>query len=169
MTRGIAGAFSLASKQRSACPRNGGEEEGEDQHVLLLNLTLAPGGLLFAIGTRYSSNSEEVVCFDARTLEVRRRFGRGLFNAPGVLGMAAGGNELFVFDQGSVSIKVFSLAGSLLRSFGLGDCVHPVELHHFDGRLYLMDSDENRENARIIVLTLEGEKPPDYKDDGEEH
>ena len=128
-------------------------EEGEDQHVLLLNLTLAPGGLLFAIGTRYSSNSEEVVCFDARTLEVRCRFGRGMFEQ--AFGMFTCGNALFVGDGCSNAIKVFSLAGSFLRSFHSG-CDSPRHLYHFDGRLYIMDFDSQA--TRIVVLTAEGER-----------
>ena len=68
--------------------------------------------------------------------------------------MAAVDNELFVIDQGSIAIKVFSLAGAHLRSFGLGDCERPEELYHFDGRLYLKDEDEK--GTCIIVLTPEG-------------
>ena len=99
------------------------------------------------------------MCFDARTLELRYRFGREMFSGPdGVYGMAAVGNELFVVDWDSDAIRVFTLAGAYLRSFGHGDCERPRDLHHFDGRLYLTDGDEDGNNSRIIVLTLEGER-----------
>ena len=132
----------------------------EHRYDGLLFLALADGGLLFVLG---GGGDEEVVCFDARTLKVRHRFGRGLYID--VWGMAAGGNELFVLDSGSNAIKVFSLAGSLLRSFGVGACVDARHLHHFDGRLYLLDN--HGHNSRIVVLTPEGERLQVWRPDAD--
>ena len=72
--------------------------------------------------------------------------------------MAAVGNELFVIDTGSKLIKIFSLAGSFLRSFGI-DCraVIPLfknHLQHFDGRLYFF----SKNMKSIVVCTLEGKR-----------
>ena len=137
------------------------EEEVDHRYDVFICLTLAPGGLLFALGI--SSRGDEIVCLNARTLKVRHRFGRGMFNdSLDVVGMAAVGNELFVLDRSSKSIRVFSFVGAYLGDISLGDCRCPVALHHFDGRLYLLDGDKKYpygyKNTRIIVLTLEGER-----------
>ena len=150
------------------------EEEEEHQYFALTLLTLAHGGLLFALGImrvpmgggddgeeeEEEEDEEEIVCFNAQTLKVRHRFGRGMFgDGYRVCGMAAVGNELFVLvGAPNNSIKIFSLFGAHLRSFGLGDCAYPRQLHHFDGRLYLIDHHTNYEDTRIVVLTLEGER-----------
>ena len=120
--------------------------------------TSAPGGLLFTFGRRFDTDgffvSSEIVCFDARTLEARNWFGS--FNHSH--DMVAVGNELFVLFHCSKTIKVFSLAGSFLRSFGI-DCraVIPLfknHLQHFDGRLYFF----SKNMKSIVVCTLEGKR-----------
>ena len=139
------------------------EEEVDHRYDHFMCLTIAPGGLLFALGI---SRGNDIVCLTARTLKVRHRFGRGMFNdSLHAIGMAAVGNELFVLDGSSKSIRVFSFVGSYLGDISLGDCRCPVALHHFDGRLYLMDGDENYKNTRIIVLTLEGKRLQVWKPD----
>lgn len=155
--RGAVRRYDLDSFEMTHEHDAGLAEEAAHRYKPLLYLTLAAGGLLFALGTM--GDDEEIVCFDARTLEVRHRFGRGLCK---VYGMAAVGNELFVLDRSSNAIKIFSLAGAHLRSFGLGGCVFPQDLHHFDGRLYLLDG---AGNGRIIVLTPEGERLQVWKPD----
>jgi hypothetical protein len=135
------------------------------QYEQMFYITLAPGELLFALGRDIigAEENEEMVCFDARTLEVRHRFGRGTFSNPGVYGMVAVGNELFVLDTDTyknlTTIKVFSLAGLLLRSIDIGNCVYPFQLYHFDERLYLMNQVIGDDSERMIIaLTLEGER-----------
>ena len=152
---------------------SGLDEHGEHHYYELGYLTFAPDSVIFAVATFFDGYSQEVVCFDARTLEVRHRFGHAVSVENGgdglPCGMAASDNELFVLideTHANVSaIKVFSLAGSLLRSLSLGRCFNPCELYHFDGRLYLRDYDRIEvddfdyiHKTRIMVLSVEGER-----------
>ena len=135
-------------------------EESEDHRYSEMTFpTLAPGGLLVALG-KHDQLDDEIVCFDARTVEVLRRFGRGRFNTPGqsqVQGMAACGDKLFVSDAGSCTIQVFSLAGGAYLTAIDSGCAKPGRLCHFDARLYL-HADDDDENTFIRVLTPEGER-----------
>ena len=68
--------------------------------------------------------------------------------------------------NGSISIKVFSHAGSFLRCFDLGDtpaCADTPDLCcHYDGRLYLCYI-----NSCIVVLTVEGERLQVWRPDAD--
>ena len=119
---------------------------------------------------------DEVLAFDASTLELRLRFGGGKFKRE-AYGMAVVGEELYVGDRTAWSLHVFSLAGEHLREL-FGEWREPNQLLHVDGRLYLteqlreIDEDEVWEQEddedewpyarreagrRIFVLTPEGQ------------
>ena len=139
------------------------------------SLVLAPGNLLFSVCFEHSDAQDEVVCFDASTLEVRKRFGRGHFT-DGARGMAVVGSELFITNVGAHRIDVFSFSGEFLRSIR-GDFRAPTVVQHVNGRLYVierrgdtadLDEDdglsEEQKTAfrkvlgrRIFVTTLAGE------------
>ena len=141
-------------------------------------------GLLFGIASSTADYDDgqqidEIVAFDAHTLEFRCRFGKDVF-AKSVDAMAVVGEELYVAERQRGCLQVFSLAGEHLRTIARGDWRQPGNLLHFDGRLYLVECDgddedhgddveeqnkaekdwsEDRKAAgmRIFVLNLQGE------------
>ena len=157
------------------------EEEGRYGGFLSLTLATA-AGLLFAIGypDDYDNGEvDEIVAFDAITLEVRNRFGKSVI-AKEALAMAVVGDELYVAEKQRGCLHVFSLAGEHLRTIPRGDWRQPSQLLHYDGRLYLCEhpgdeedhegdeeekskanedwSEERRPaGKRIFVLTPQGE------------
>ena len=154
----------------------------EEQYRTFFYLTTAPDGVLFALGSYgYDDDGEqdeEIVAFDATTLTVRKRFGRGLWGAWGTGGMAIVGDELYVSDSSSRCIRVFSMSGEHLRVIG-GDWRQPERLLFVRDRLYLFEEEEPEDEEpedetaeekkdrleagkRIFVLTPQGETLQKY-------
>ena len=144
------------------------EEEGG-----IFRPCLGPNGMLYAImfpSDYEDGGQDEVLAFDAGTLELRLRFGGDKFKGE-TYGMALVGEELYVGDRTAWSVHVFSLAGEHLREL-FGDWREPKYLLHVNGRLYLSEQDDEideeaeygewsqeRKEAgrRVFVLTLEGQ------------
>ena len=98
---------------------------------------------LTAIDEVWSASS-----FDALTLEVRNRFGRGRY-----YGMTVVGSEMFFGNQVQYTIDVFYLAGgAYLRSIR-GDFRAPKKLLHHDGSMYIGEEapDEVSDHFPVLV------------------
>ena len=135
---------------------------------------LAPGGLLFCVISKkgVETDLDEIIALDAQTMQLRHRFGLGLFNSPQMLVVL--GDELYVCDTGNHCLQVFSLAGEHRRSV-TGEWRSPQLLYFAKDRLYLIerkpedeeeDSDEDDDalesinplqGRRILVLSLQGD------------
>ena len=127
---------------------------------------LAPGGPLFCV--RYDEEEDEqqdeIIALDAKSLQLRYRFGKSLLN--GASGLAVVGDELFVCDTKNDRLQVFSLAGEHHRSI-TGEWKRPVGLCFVKDRLYLVEScvayeygpydDGQACGRRICVLSLQGD------------
>ena len=139
-------------------------------------------GLLFVVGcpVEYGNGEvDEIIALDAHTLQVRRRFGYGVFSGE-VYGIAPVDDELYVAERRNGCLQVFNMAGDHLRTVARGDWRQPQQLLHVDGRLYLLEhegdeedheGDEEEQNkaesdwsedrraagTRIFVLNLQGE------------
>ena len=160
--------------------------------------TLAPDGLLFAVGAlvpgalvpHHGRFNGEIVAFDAATLAVRRRFGRGYFLwGDGGRLLAMVGDELYACNSAyseeysaAGCIRVFSMSGEHLRVIE-GDWHRPQGLLYVRDRLYLYEAaweqhedvpenetaEEETERLearkRIFVLTPQGETIQKYRFD----
>jgi hypothetical protein len=133
----------------------------------------APGGLLFCVHYEepdayaqddISYEQDEIVAFDAHSMQPRYRFGKSLLND--ARGLAVVGEELFVCDMKNDRLQVFSLAGEHRRSI-TGKWKRPSSLCVVKDRLYLTETcdfeeDEPLEDLRsrgrrIFVLSLQGD------------
>ena len=125
---------------------------------------LAPGGLLFCVAydtyNERNGEQDEIIALDAQTLQLRHRFGLGLFNSAHRLEVV--GDELYVCDTGNHRLQVFSLTGEHRRSI-TGEWSQPQQLCCAKGRLYLIEGQEHGDEAyesqgrRILVLSLQGD------------
>ena len=155
-------------------------EYSSEEYLGFDSLTLAPDGRLFAIGYHGGAQDDEVVCFDARSLDLQQRFGKGRFEF-GASGMCVCSNALYVGNTAANCIDAFSLAGQHLRSIS-GDCGRPHYLRCVHDRLYMTEHEaDNAEDyddlvegspewierdkwgKRILVLTPEGETLQSYE------
>ena len=163
----------------------------EIRHNQLTLLTPAPNaGLLFAVGYPDGVDvDDEIIAFDAHTLQLRGRFGKGFF-AGMVSGLAVVGDELYVVERHNGCLQIFALTGEHLRTIARGDWRQPEQLLHCGGRLYLReragedeehnDDDEesdgeetwseDRRSAgrRIFVLTPQAKTLQVWKTPGDE-
>ena len=125
---------------------------------------LAPGGLLFCVAydtyNERNGEQDEIIALDAQTLQLRHRFGLGLFNSAHRLEVV--GDELYVCDTGNHRLQVFSLTGEHRRSI-TGEWSQPQQLCCAKDRLYLIEGQEHGDEAyesqgrRILVLSLQGD------------
>ena len=131
---------------------------------------LAPGGLLFSvIFDEDDTKLDEIIALDAQTLQLRYRFGLGLFYDARQLAVV--GDELYVCDAGNHRLQVFSLTGEHRRSV-MGKWRSPEQFCCVKDRLYLVEGDPAQEDTnnpyrtrirrprlgrRILVLSLEGD------------
>ena len=134
---------------------------------------LAPGGLLFCVMFDADDTKlDEIIALDAQTLQLRHRFGIGLFYDARQLAVV--GDELYVCDAGNHRLQVFSLTGEHRRSV-MGKWRSPEQLCCVKDRLYLVEGDRAQEDydvdinpyrtrirlprlgRRILVLSLEGD------------
>ena len=125
---------------------------------------LAPGGLLFCVAydtyNERNGEQDEIIALDAQTLQLRHRFGLGLFNSAHRLAVV--GDELFVCDTGNHRLQIFSLTGEHRRSI-TGEWRMPQKLCGAKDRLYLGEErdDENEDiplpGCRILVVSLQGD------------
>ena len=125
-------------------------------------LTLA-NDMLFAVGFNdHNQDEDEIICFDARTLTERRKFGQSLFE-DGCYGLAVVGDELYAADRHGCCIKVFSFAGVHLRDIAFLEGVsRPERIVHFCGRLYVSEEDpENGGYDHMYDEDDEESQPPD--------
>ena len=120
---------------------------------------LAPGGLLFCV--IYPDNGDpdrdEIIALDAQTLQLRHRFGLGLFNNAQQLAVV--GDELFACDTGNHRLQVFSFTGEHRRSI-TGEWRSPVGLCCVKDRLYLVEPPHPAsplQGSRLLVLSLQGD------------
>ena len=132
---------------------------------------LAPGGLLFCVlynedddlgwdddlGRPTPATTNEIAALDAQTLQLRHRFGLGLFNDAGQLVVA--GDELYVCDTSNDRLQVFSLTGEHRRSV-TGEWSSPQLLCFAKGRLYLVEKrpwPSHNPSRRLLVLSMQGD------------
>ena len=123
---------------------------------------LAPGGLLFCVIYMADDDGDEIIALDAQTLQLRHRFGLGLFNNAQQLAVV--GDELFACDVGNHRLQVFSLTGEHRRSI-TGEWRSPTSLCFAKDRLYLVergrggneDEDADEFQGRLLVLSLQGD------------
>jgi hypothetical protein len=105
---------------------------------------------------------DEIIALDAQTLQLRHRFGLGLFNNAQQLAVV--GDELYACDSGNHRLQVFSLTGEHRRSI-TGEWKSPVALCFAKDRLYLVekgrggneDEDADEFQGRLLVLSLQGD------------
>ena len=106
---------------------------------------------------------DEIVALDAKTLQLRHRFGLGLLNCAQQLAVVA--DELYVCDSDNHRLQVFSLTGEHRRSI-TGAWRSPRRLCFAKDRLYLVEeeyiNDEDDpvaplQGRRILVLSLQGD------------
>ena len=139
----------------------------KDPEKYIVSPIFAPGGLLFGVLSDGSDlEQDEIIAFDAQTLQPRHRFGLSLLNE--ACGLAVVGEELFVCDNENDRLQVFSLAGEHRRSI-TGEWKGPVALCLVKDRLYLVEeADEEKDeegeliqplcSRRIFVLSLQGDR-----------
>ena len=106
-----------------------------------------------------ADQNDEIVTFDAQTLQPLYRFGLSMLDQ--ACGLAVIGEELFVCDAGNDRIQVFSLAGEHHRSI-TGEFKRPVALCFVKDRLYLVEESTDEDDVegpghRICVLSLQGD------------
>ena len=125
---------------------------------------LAPGGLLFCVSrVQYDDDQDEIIAFDAQTMQLRHRFGLGMLNDAQHLCVVA--DELYVCDTKNNRLQVFSLTGEHHRSIESEEWDWPHLLCFVKDRLYLVvegtftehDDDIRLARHRIIVLSLQGD------------
>ena len=101
---------------------------------------------------------DEIVALDAKTLQLRHRFGLGLLNSAQQLCVA--GDELYVCDKIDDRLQVFSLTGEHRRSI-TGKWRRPQRLCFAKERLYLVEQAAanayDSQGRRILVLSLQGD------------
>jgi len=121
---------------------------------------LASCGVLFC-----AVDGEEIIAFDAQTLQPRHCFGRGLLSKAhhhlnGTHQLAVVGDELFVCDTGNDRLQVFSFTGEHRRSI-TGKWRRPQRLCFAKERLYLVEQAAanayDSQGRRILVLSLQGD------------
>ena len=101
--------------------------------------------------------TDEIIALDAQTLELRHRFGLGLFD--GAQQLAVVGDELYVCDIWNDRLQVFSLTGEHRRSI-TGVWRWPRRLCCAKDRLYLVEGGQDSisvQGHRILVLSLQGD------------
>ena len=110
-------------------------------------------------------DGEEIIAFDAQTLQPRHCFGRGLLSKAhhhlnGTHQLAVVGDELFVCDTGNDRLQVFSFTGEHRRSI-TGKWRRPQRLCFAKERLYLVEQAAanayDSQGRRILVLSLQGD------------
>ena len=129
--------------------------------------------------------TSRIVALNAHTLELQFAFGSDVFatnvadpiQPRNAVGMTVAGNALYIGRAHSNRLHVFSLDGVHLRAIS-GDFRQPEQVHHFNGRLYLLEEEgwdedcldedclaegyakERAENAsqhkRVFELSLQG-------------
>ena len=116
------------------------------------------GGLLFCViwvvDGADDGTTDEIIALDAQTLELRHRFGLGLFD--GAQQLAVVGDELYVCDIWNDRLQVFSLTGEHRRSI-TGEWRLPRRLCCAKDRLYLVEGGQDSISVQghwILVLSL---------------
>ena len=117
---------------------------------------------------------DEILVLDSHSLQLQRRFGRGLLHD--AAGMAVGGGSLYVCDCSNDCIRVFSFAGELLRSIR-GEWRRPAAILCARDRLYMTEMYEDHWDAdedsrpegyspemgrRVFVMSMAGEALQTY-------
>ena len=113
-----------------------------DDHYYGVDDMLLSGDTLFAVGYFGGGDPpDELAAYDSRTLKRRFTFGVGLFRRC-ALGLAQVGTELFVADNSSRRVQVFSLAGEPLRVIERSPLSWwaPSSLIAVDERLYVSET-----------------------------
>ena len=121
------------------------------------------GGLLFCViwvvDGADDGTTDEIIALDAQTLELRHRFGLGLFD--GAQQLAVVGDELYVCDIWNDRLQVFSLTGEHRRSI-TGEWRLPRRLCCAKDRLYLVEGGQDSISVQghwILVLSFCGRHP----------
>ena len=130
-----------------------------------------------------SGPTSRIVALNAHTLELQFAFGSDVFSTNiadpiqprTAVGMTVAGNALYIGRAHSNCLRVFSLDGVHLPGRAIsGDFRQPEQVHHFNGRLYLLEEEgwdeeiitdwdegecvENAsQNKRVFELSLQGE------------
>jgi len=124
------------------------------EHSHFSNMTMASGNTLFVMATCRADGlaCNEILTFDALTLEHRNSFGRASFPSARKRYMAVIQAELFVTNEEYERLQVFSLDGERLRTVR-GDWITPGPMCAVKDRLFLIEGSTGR---RIFVLAQEG-------------
>ena len=167
--------YASAGGREIRCYNHAGTEVAkyEEPEKAIVYSVLGPGGQLFCLLSDMEDPAQnEIIDLDARTLQLRHRFGLSHLNSVG--GMVVAGEELFVCDTWNDRLQVFSLAGEHRRSI-TGEWDRPEDLCFVKDRLYLVEmadymyeEDEEGElnpaGRRIFMLSLQGETLDVYPD-----
>ena len=145
---------------------------------VLSNLRDEPHELALANDTLYVVVNEDdhpivptsrIVALNAHTLELQFTFGRDVFGTiipdsaqpQSAVGMAVAGDALYIGRAYSNWLQVFSLDGVHLRAIS-GDFRQPEQVHHFNGRLYLLEEEDE------CIFSPKDDEDEDDEDDEDE-
>jgi len=151
--------------------------EHAEEGFFLAFPALSPCCLLFCLCCNEDDDThdtpDEILVFDSNSLQLQRRFGKGLLK--GVQGLTVGGDALYVCDCDRDCIRVFSFTGELLRTIR-GEWRRPCAILCMRDRLYLTELhwDFNEVEVsrpegyspeiqrRVFVMSLAGEALQTY-------